>query len=85
MTENTTPSFISDVFLSMTSRLGIQQGPQSNGRNHRNSHLTRTLSFGSSTMHLSHFSNSPTSGTLCIIGAVELISQLQKQLMMNLT
>ena len=68
----------SPTILSMTSRCGFEQGPKSNGRNQRNSHLTRTLSFGSSTMHLSHFSNSPTSGTPCIISAVELISQLQK-------
>jgi hypothetical protein len=32
-----------------------------NRGNRRPSHLTRTLSFGSSTMHLSNFSNSPTS------------------------
>ena len=78
MTENTTLlSFVSDD-LSMTSRFGFQQGPKSHGRNQRNSHLTRTLSFGSSTMHLSHFSNSPTSGTPFITSAVELILQLQK-------
>ena len=82
MTENTTPSFVSDDPLD-DKPIWFPARPKSNGRSHQNSHLTRTLSFGSSTMHLSHFSNSPTSGTPCIISAVELILQLQKQLMMQ--
>ena len=84
MTNNTTSSFVSDDPLD-DKPIWFAARPQIKWSNQRNSHLTRTLNFGSSTMHLSHFSNSPTSGTLCIIGAVELILQLQKQLTMNLS
>ena len=62
--------------LPMTSRCGFRTSAKQNSRSHQNFHLTRTLSFGSSTMHPSRFSNSQTFATVCIIVAAEPILQL---------
>ena len=66
MTENTTSSFAADILSSDDKPVWFRTRAKQNSLSRQNFHPTRTLSFGSSTMHPSHFSNSQTFATAFI-------------------